>query len=396
MTFKIDNMNRIITIALAVMVVLAMASCGSSTKEKKSILGDKKVQLEKLKKQQDELNKQITALEDEIAKLDTSAGAKPKLVAVATVGTDTFAHYIDLQGKIEPQNYSRVAPQGQGGIVKSIHVRQGQVVRKGQLILKLDDAIARQQLAGAQARYELAKSTYERQKKVWEQNVGTEQQVLQAKANADAALSELRQAQAAVEMTNVYAEQGGTIDALNVRVGESFTPASSSSENFGIFIVNTSNLKVSVSVPENYLGRVKEGSILQVTLPETGRKFTTRVATVTKSIGETTRSFIIEAPVPAGSDFRPNQVAMVNIRDYALPNAITVPVNTIQNDEKGKYVIVAVKEKDKLVARKRPVTIGEIYGGQLEIKSGLKQGDVLVIEGFQNLYDGQLITTTAA
>lgn len=386
-------MKRIITIALAAMVVLAMTSCGSSSKETKSALGDKKVELEKLKKQQDDLNKKITALEDEIAKLDTSAGAKPKLVAVATVGSDTFAHYIDLQGKIDAQNIAMVAPKNQGGVVKSVNVKQGQVVRKGQLILKLDDAIARQQVAGAQSQYDLAKTNYDRRKRVFDQGVGAEIQVIQAKADADAALSQLRAAQENLDMSNVYAEISGTIDEVNVRPGEFFSAQSAANPETGIRIVNTSDLKVLVQVPENYLGKVKQGSQLQVTLPESGKKFTSRAMVVGNLIDLNTRTFYVEGSVPSGSDYRPNQIAMVNIRDYALSNAITIPVNTIQNDEKGKYVIVAVKEGDKLVARKRPVIIGEIYGGQLEIKSGLKAGDVLVIEGFQNLYDSQLITT---
>lgn len=396
MTYKVNNMNRIITIALAGMVVLAMASCGNSVKEKKSELGDKKVALEKLKKQQDDLNRQIRVLEDEIAKLDTSAGARPKLVAVATVGVDTFAHYIDLQGKIDAQNIAMVAPKNLGGVVKSVHVRQGQVVRKGQLILKLDDAVARQQVAAAQAEYELRKTNYERQKRVWEQNVGTEIQVITAKANADAALSNLRVAQENLDMSNVYAEISGTVNQVNVRQGEFFNPQSAANPATGIQIVNTSDLKVLVQVPENYLGKVKQGSVLNVTLPESGKKFTSRATVVGQLIDPNTRSFYVEGTVPSGPDYRPNQIAMVNIRDYTLPNAITIPVNTVQNDEKGKYVIVAVKEGDKLIARKRQVIIGEIYGGQLEIKSGLKAGDTLVTEGFQNLYDGQLITTTAA
>jgi RND family efflux transporter MFP subunit len=392
-TIKNIQMKRIITIALAAMVVLAMTSCGSSSKETKSALGDKKVELEKLKKQQDDLNKKITALEDEIAKLDTSAGAKPKLVAVATVGSDTFAHYIDLQGKIDAQNIAMVAPKNQGGVVKSVNVKQGQVVRKGQLILKLDDAIARQQVAGAQSQYDLAKTNYDRRKRVFDQGVGAEIQVIQAKADADAALSQLRAAQENLDMSNVYAEISGTIDEVNVRPGEFFSAQSAANPETGIRIVNTSDLKVLVQVPENYLGKVKQGSQLQVTLPESGKKFTSRAMVVGNLIDLNTRTFYVEGSVPSGSDYRPNQIAMVNIRDYALSNAITIPVNTIQNDEKGKYVIVAVKEGDKLVARKRPVIIGEIYGGQLEIKSGLKAGDVLVIEGFQNLYDSQLITT---
>jgi multidrug efflux pump subunit AcrA (membrane-fusion protein) len=110
-------------------------------------------------------------------------------------------------------------------------------------------------------------------------------------------------------------------------------------------------------------------------------------------IDANTRSFYIEAKLPFDKDFRPNQIALAKIQDYNLPNALVVPVNTLQSDEKGKYVMVAVKENDKLIARKKTVTIGEMYNDNLEIKSGLTAGDQLITEGFQGLYEGQLLTT---
>jgi membrane fusion protein, multidrug efflux system len=408
MTYKVKSMQRTLSIILAAALVVTLAACGSGAKDKKSELGDKKVKLEKLKKEQTALNQKVAALEKEIATLDPASATKPKLVTLSTIGTDTFSHYIDLQGKIDAQNVAMVAPQGQGGVVKAIYVKQGQAVRKGQLILKLDDAIARQGVAiaqqgisGAQAQYTLAQSVYERRKKLWEQNIGTEVQVLQAKADVDAALSQLKvaqagvaQAQAQLNMSNVTSEISGTIDVVNVRVGEFFSPQSASSPQTGIRIVNASDLKVLVQVPENYLGKVKEGSVLEVILPETNnRAITTRVTVAGNLIDPGTRSFYVEGKIPASKDFRPNQIAMVKIKDYTMPNAITVPVNTVQNDEKGKYVMVAAKEGNKQIARKKQVTVGQLYGDKLEVKNGLKAGDVIITEGFQNLYDGQLITT---
>jgi multidrug efflux pump subunit AcrA (membrane-fusion protein) len=112
-------------------------------------------------------------------------------------------------------------------------------------------------------------------------------------------------------------------------------------------------------------------------------------------IDPNSRSFYIEGKIPADKDLRPNQLALVGIKDYAADSTITIPVNTLQNDEKGKYVLVAAKENGKLVAKKRPVVVGELSGDKLEVKSGLQAGDQLITDGFQGLYDGQAITTTA-
>ena len=171
-----------------------------------------------------------------------------------------------------------------------------------------------------------------------------------------------------------------------------FSP--SSAAMVGITIVNTSNLKVTANVPEAYQTKVKEGTNLIVTLPEDNNKsINTKVSVSGKLIDPSTRSFYIEGRVPGNGGFRPGQIAMVRIQDYAMPNAITIPINTIQNDDKGKFVMVATVENGKKVAKKRPVTVGQLYGDTLEVKSGLQTGDVLISDGFQGLYDGQLITT---
>lgn len=408
MTYKLNNMQTIFRVTLAASFLFILAACGTSSKDEKGKLVEKKVELDKLKKDQIKLNQQILGLEKEIADLDPeAAGAKPKLVALSTIGIDTFTHFIDLQGKIDAQNVAMVAPQGQGGVVKAVYVKQGQHVRKGQLILKLDDAVAQQGVAVAQqsvgaakARYDLALSIYERRKKLWEQNIGSEVQVLQAKSDADAALSQYKgaqsgvaQAQATSNMSNVTAEISGIVDVVNIKVGEFFSPQSAGNPQTGIRIVNTGELKVLVQVPENYLGKVREGSVLEVSLPEGGKRFTSKVTAAGNFIDPNTRSFYVEGKIPATVGLRPNQIAMVRIKDYTTPDAITIPVNTLQNDEKGKFVMVSVKEGNKLLARKKPITVGELYGDQLEVKSGLKAGDTLITDGFQNLYEGQLLTT---
>lgn len=389
---------------LSASLVLLMTSCGGGAKDSKGDLGDKKAELEKLKKQQKQLNESIAKLEGEISKVDSSAGVKAKLVALSTIGADTFTHFIDLQGKVEAKNVAYAAPRGQGGLVRAVYVKQGDVVRKGQLLLKLDDAVQRQQviqaeqqIAGLAARYEQAKSVYQRRQNLWKENIGTELEVINAKTDMESAQSQLNASKASVEQareqlnfTNVTAEISGTVNTVNVRPGEMF---GSNQQNPQIQIVNTTDLKVLVQVPENYLEKISVGTNLRVTLPELNNKVVnTKVSVAGKLIDPVTRSFYIEGQLQDKS-LRPNQIAIVQIQDYKTPNAITIPVNTLGTDEKGKFVMVAVTENGKLIARKKMITIGELYGEKLEVKSGLQMGDKVIVDGFQGLYDGQLITT---
>ncbi|HCL06975.1 MAG TPA: efflux transporter periplasmic adaptor subunit [Chitinophagaceae bacterium] len=396
-------MQKIFSIVVLASAVM-LASCGASSSEGSGATAEK-AKLAELKKQKEGIEAEISKLEATIAKLDP-ASAKPentKLVAFAAVAPETFTHYIDLQGKIESENISFVTPRGGGGQVKAVYIKRGDVVRKGQLILKLDDAIQRQSLIAAEKGLEtlktqlsFAKTLYQKQKNLWDQNIGTEVQLITAKNNVETLESQLKGAEEQVKISreqlqfsSVYSDVDGVAEDVNIRVGELFAGAGQ------IKIVNTSNLKVTAEVPENYLDRVGKGSKLRITLPDIKKSVECVVSVSGKIINPISRSFFIEAKLPNDKDFRPNQIALVQIQDYTLNNAIVVPVNTLQNDEKGKYVMVASKENGKLIARKKVVIAGEFYGDKLEIKSGLQSGDLVITEGFQSLYDGQAITTSS-
>ncbi len=399
------NMKQILNITTAAALSLLLVACGG---KEKGAVADKKAELEKLKGEQKKINDKIAKVEEELMKLDSSYGAaKAKLVALQTIGADSFQHFIDLQGRIDAVNVAMVSPRGMGGVIRSIHVKPGQAVSKGQLIMKLDNALAaqqlqqaRQQIAGLEANLKLNQSIYERQQNLWKNNIGTEVQVLQAKTAVEAAASQLAAARAAVgtaqetvNQSNVYAEISGTVDVVNVKVGEVFSAQSAANPQTGIRIVNTGDLKVVVQVPENYLEKVNTGSVLQVTLPEANNKvLTTKATAVSKLIDPISRTFTVEGKIAQDKSIKANQIARVQIRDYASNNAITIPVNILQSDDKGKYVLVAVMENGKLVARRKTVIVGELYADRLEVKSGLTAGDKIITEGFQSLYDGQLIT----
>lgn len=405
MTYKLNNMNTILKFSLTVFVAASLVACGAGAKDKKGAATDLKVKLEKLKKEKNSLDADIRKLEDEILKADPkSAENIQKLVSVDTLRVQDFVHYIELQGKIGTDGISYVAPNGQGGLVRALYAKVGNRVSKGQLLVKLDDAVARQAVVAAQqqtgqlkARLAQAQTVYERYQNLWKQNIGAEIQVINAKADVDALAAQLRAAQAQVglaqqqaNMSNVYANASGVIEQVNVRVGEFFSGVAPDGRSAQILIVNSSNMKVEVNVPDNYVARVKKGDKVEVVVAETGKPpFQSVISTVGAAIDPTTRSFTTEAKLPSDPLLKPNQTAIMKILDYEAKGAVAVPVNVVQSDEKNKYVYVMEKSGDKMVARKKVVIVGEAYGGKIEIKSGLSGGELIITEGYQTVYDGQ-------
>ncbi len=399
--FNHTTMKQYLIIGAAALMLLS--SCGNSKKDGDAALNDKKAALEKLKGEKNSIDTKIAGLEKEIATLDTSVAAaqKTKLVAIQTLALTDFSHYIELQGHIDAENVSFITPRGGPGQIKAIYVKQGDRVRKGQLLLKLDDAIiqqnvvaARQGLESIKTQLSYAKDIYKRQKNLWDQGIGTEVQLITAKNNVATLENQLEASQENVKSVQeqsktslVYSDVNGVADQVTVKLGELFGSVGSGV----IKIVNNGSLKVTSNIPENYLGSVRIGSPVIIEMPDISKTFNTTVSFVGASIDLINRGFVIEAKLPADPALRPNQISLIKIKDYTAANTIAVPLNTLQNDEKGKYVMVASTENGKMVARKRIVNIGLLSGDVVEIKTGLKAGDVLITEGYSSLYEGQLL-----
>ncbi len=397
-------MKKITQISVAMLTLFLIASCGNAKKDNAAVINDKKAAIEKLKASKSKTDEEIKKLQTELEKLDTNSAnaSKIKLVAVAPVTTQDFKHYIDLQGKVDAENISYISPRGMGGQVRAIYVQQGQLVKKGQLLLKLDDAImrqsviaAKQQLEGIKTQLGYAKNIYQRQQNLWKEGIGTEVQLITAKTNVtslenqlDAAGEQIKTQQEQLNTANVYSDVNGIADLVTVKMGESFP-------GMGVIkIVNTSSLKVVVNVPENYVTRMHKGSPVVITIPDANKTISSALSLISQSIDPNQRGFIAEAKIPYDAILKPSQSAVVKILDYAAANVIVIPVNVIQSDETGKYVYVISKSSNgKTTAHRVVVSIGEVYGESVEIKAGLKAGDQLVTEGFQNLYEGQMITT---
>ena len=394
-------------LVLSSAAIMLLSSCGSSNTNNGVALGEKRAALEKLKTEKGKLDEQIKKMEGEINLLDpaNSNAQKAKLISVQTLQLANFDHFIELQGKIDAENTSIITPRGAPGQVKAIFVIKGSYVKKGQLLLKLDDAIVRQNVAAAlqgiesiKTQLAFAKNIYQRQKNLWDQNIGSEVQLITAKNNVATLENQLKATEENVKViqeqlntTNVVSDVDGVANEVNIRVGEIFQGMSALGMA-QIKIVNNSVLKVVGNIPENYLVNVSKGAPVETLVQDLNKTFSGKLTFIGASIDPLSRGFIVEAKLPSDPMIKPNQIALMKIKDYTAANAISIPISTLQNDETGKFVMLASTEAGKLVARKRSVVIGLINGEMLEVKSGLKAGDVLVTAGFQSLYEGQSVT----
>jgi len=386
-------MNKLLKI-VTIVTALIISSCGSSTKENKGELGDKKANLEKLKEEKSKLESEIKNLESEIAKLDPAAKKdRARLVSAMPVTQEDFIHYIELQGRVDASDVVIVTPRGMPAQVKELYIKRGDMVKKGQLILKLDDAIMLQQMDGLNTQLAYAQNIYNRQKNLWDQNIGTEVQLISAKNNVDALEKQIAIVKENWKTSFVYAPISGVADMVNIKAGETFVGASALGPQ--IQLVNNQSMKVVTEVPENYQTRVKKGSQLKISIPDAGiDSLNASISILGASIANNSRAFFTEAKIPSLPGLRINQIALVKIKDYYSPNAITIPINVVQTDEKGKFVYIISKEGDVMKARKKQVIVGENFNGKVEIKgNSLAVTDMIISEGYQLVYDGQVVTT---
>ena len=364
-------------------------SCGKQV-EVNAGLDAKLKELETLKQQHAAISVKMDSVQAEIIRLDPSRGIRPKLVTTATITPEGFNHYIDLQGTVSSTNTSYVAPRnGMGGYVKQVYVKAGQSVKKGQLLLKLDDQVLRQGIETTRTQLALAKNVYDRTKNLWDQNIGTEVQLLSAKTNMETLENQIKLQEEQLKTYLVYADQNGIADIVNIKVGELFTGMSAAGPQ--IQIVNNSKLSVNIEIPENYTGKIKQGATVMVEIPAVGKTFKASIDRLSQSINPSSRGFTAECNIPATAGVKPNMSAYTKILNHSNSKAMVIPVNIIQSDEKGKYVYVLVSKDGKNIAAKKSVVIGQLYDDNIEILNGLNAGDAVIIQGYQNLYEGQVV-----
>ncbi|MBX7140624.1 MAG: efflux RND transporter periplasmic adaptor subunit [Chitinophagales bacterium] len=345
--------------------------------------GDKQAELDSLKKQRQEIDDRIKKLESEIGTKPGTASEKAQLVAVAEVQPTLFEHYIEIQGKVDAEENVTVTPQMPGTIEK-VNVVVGQKVKKGQVLAQVDGATIQAQIDALEKNLELATTLYEKQKSLWEQNIGTEVQYLQSKNQKESLEKQLNTLKQQFELTKLISPINGVVDAVDVKVGQMGSPGLA-----GIRVVNSSNLKVKGEVSENYSLQVHEGDKVVILFPDLNKEVESKISYSSKVINPQSRSFTIEAKLPGQEGYKPNMIAVVKILDYEKKDAMVAEVNHIQKSGDGQYIYVAAEENGRNIAKRQPVTVGKIYGGIAEITSGLKSGDKVITVGYQDIVAGQ-------
>jgi len=361
-------------------VLFLMVSCSSN----------KEAQLSKLKQQQSTIDSKIKSLEADISlgKKDSVNPDKFKLVALKDINTSTFDHFIRVQGKLDGDQNAAVFAEAPG-TVTSKFADVGQRVSKGQVLAQIDDQQYRSQMQGLETQYKFATDLYDKQKRLWDQKIGSEVQYLQSKTNKESLEKQISSLKQQVDKFKIKSPIDGTIEECNIKIGGVVSP---DPRLAAYRVVAFKNLKVSAEVSEAYSAKVKAGDKVVIQFPDVNKKIETKIDFVSKYINPVNRTFLIETKLQGDvNDLKANMIAIIQINDYHSDKAVQVPMNLIQSDPTGNYVYV-VRPKDKFnAAFKQPVEIGSSYNGVAEIVKGLTEGDKVISVGYQELVDGEYV-----
>lgn len=361
-------MKRSVILLFATII---LASCSSEEKQS----DNKAARLDKLKKERAALDEKISKLEAEVLKNDPG---KAIPVTVLAVKPEKFSTYIEVQAGVSGDENINVTPQAPG-VVESINVRSGQHVGKGQVLATLDAAAVEQQIKAQEAQLTLVKQVYEKQQKLWSQNIGSEVQLLTAKANYESTQKQYEALQAQRRMYTITSPISGTVDAVNVKIGDATAPGA-----MGIRVVSFDKLKVITRLGENYIGKVKQGDNVKLVFSETGDTVTTKLNYVARSVDPVSRSFNVEVWLGNNKNISPNMSCKMQIQSYENNNALVVPISATQKTDEGTIVYVVKGNKAESVK----IETGKTSNGMVEITSGLNTGDKVITEGQGEVANG--------
>ncbi|MCZ2444541.1 MAG: efflux RND transporter periplasmic adaptor subunit [Flavobacteriales bacterium] len=377
------NKYRIKQIGTIVLTSILLWSCVQSESAE---LTAKKKKLEKYKTQVQDLEQKIKALEIEISHLDNASGngLKTRLVKVDTLRLGSFEHFIEVQGTIDSDENIFVSPE-MNGVVTDIYVKEGEQVNKGALLAQLESAAIANSLQEAKTGLALATTAYEKQKRLWDQNIGSEIQYLQAKTNMESLQSRVKAIEAQLNMTRIKSPISGTVDLVELKLGEMASPGRT-----GVRVINLDKMKAKAMISETYLKQVKNGDEVHIQLPDMGMEITSKLTHVSQVVNPFNRSFQIEVTLNNKDKFlKPNMIAKIKIKDQKLDNVWVVESNLIQRIDNQSFLMVSVLEDNKPVARKKEIEIGLEYNGKTVVTSGLKTGDLIITSGQNEVVDGQ-------
>lgn len=384
-------MKKIITILIT---FIGLLSCGGEDQSVDGIIANGNLEAIRAKKseisaQQNLLISQLKSLDSAITVLGNTE--KLPLVNTLTAKKDVFNHYLELQGDVSTKQNVLIYPE-MSGTLQKVYVKDGDRVKKGQLLATIDDGGMSSQLSQLKSQAALAKTTFERQERLWKQNIGSEIQYLQAKTNFDSAENMVSQAQSQLGKSTIRAPFSGIIDDVIKDQGTVVSPGPGS-EVFRL--VNLSDMFIEVEVPETYLGAVTKGKEALVYFPVLGDSMIAKIRETGNFINPSNRSFKVEIPVNnKEGKIKPNLTAKVSLNDYTSENAILIPSSIISENADGdQYVFVAQQPNAELeaVVKKTVITTGKTQGANIEVLTGLENGNQIIKEGARSVKDGQKV-----
>ena len=381
-------------ILLITTVILLIISCGQQdTASIDSII--EKGDLNAIRTKRSEVVAEQQAIADQLNQLDKAIASldsvqKLPLVTTITAKDTLFTHYLELQGSVETKKNLVVYPET-GGTLVSVLVKEGQRVTKGQLLARIDDGGISQQVAQMEVQAALAKTTFERQQKLWEQKIGSEIQYLQAKATFEATQSGVDQMKRQLAKSNIVAPFSGIIDDIITERGSVVSPGLTQL----LRIVNLNDMYIQIEVPESYITTIIKGKDAKVYFPVLGKTIDTKIRQVGNYINPNNRSFSVEVTVPNKEGIiKPNLTAKVKINDYTSEKAILIPQSIISENAEGDqytYVTSGASNTNIAEAKRVIVTTGKTQGDYIEVLEGLTHGDAIISEGARSVKDGQKV-----
>ncbi|MBP6311502.1 MAG: efflux RND transporter periplasmic adaptor subunit [Flavobacteriales bacterium] len=382
--------HPIITTAIIVALTILLASCGAAPDT--SSLGQKRAERDSLKVKYAELGTKIKDIETWLAENDSTVRRNLNTVTSAQVQAGTYTHYVDVHGVVKADESAALFAQ-QGGRVRRILVKAGDRVSTGQLLISIDNDIFAKQIDQAETSAELARTAFNKQKQLWDQQIGSEMQYLQAKSQmeqAEAGLAAMREQQ---RLTNITAPFNGQVDEIMLRVGDMASPMQPVAR-----VVNLSGVQLEAEIPESYLRTVKAGAPVKVSFPSLDETFDGELAHVSQFIDPMNRTFKVTVRVPKGEQYmRPNLLSDISIQDGKNDSALVVPSRAVLQDVEGNnYIFILDKTRDdEAVARKVMVDRLSQYKGNLSIApsepGALRGGELIIDEGAKNVSEGATV-----
>lgn len=376
MKINIKIMNK--QVIPLILIVLAVA-CNKPA--------DKKAQLENLKKERDKISEQIKKIETEIESQDGTASlGEVKNISVSDIKKSTFNHYIEVQGKIDGEDNIAVTPQ-MAGVVTAIYVKEGDVVKKGQVLAQLDNKTLLQSLQTAKTQYKLVNDLYVKQKNLWDRKIGSEVQYLTSKNNKESMEENIKTLEEQIDLARIKSPINGTVEEVPIKIGQLASPGAPSFR-----VVNFSRVKVVAEIAEAYSPKVKQGDNVIVYFPDFNKEIPAKINFSGRYINPVNRTFTVEVRLSGNAiNFKANMITVLKINDYTAKNVFVIPMNLVQKSFDKQYVFLAKEENGKKMAYRQFITTGMNYNGQAEILNGLSEGNKLITMGYQDLNDGQSV-----